>query len=250
MDDKGISYEMLQDLLRAERRSNRLCPVQPKFWSKVRDFLVEVTDAFAAEQEKDPFSRRAMMLRDEVQHAKQAAEMLWALRERKMALYGLAQLKDPTPKKPEGITRVEEEIYDALLATLKQGRQRVLDGAPPGAPPTPAAPAPADKPAASKTPAPERREPAADAPEPTPEPMPEPEAPKVVPADTPIDDMVTIRATADIPPFVGPDMQTYLLKDGDVAMVPPAIAKLLERRGKAEPLDAEPPNDVPPVGAS
>ena len=247
MDDKGISYEMLQDLLRAERRSNRLCPVQPKFWSKVRDFLVEVTDAFAAEQEKDPFSRRAMMLRDEVQHAKQAAEMLWALRERKMALYGLAQLKDPTPKKPEGITRVEEEIYDALLATLKQGRQRVLDGAPPATEPSPVAAAPVDKPLAPKAPTPEHKEPEADESEPTP--APEPDT-KVVPADTPLDDMVTIRATADIPPFVGPDMQTYLLKDGDVAMVPPAIAKLLERRGKAEPLDAEPPNDAPPVGAS
>jgi hypothetical protein len=56
----------------------------------------------------------------------------------------------------------------------------------------------------------------------------------VVPHDTkqPVD-MVTIRALGDIPPFVGPDMQTYLLKAGDLATVPPSIANLLVRRNKA-----------------
>lgn len=240
MDDKSISYEMLQDLLRAERRSNKLSPVQPRFWARVRQFLEEVMDAFRQEQEKDPFSRRAMMLRDEAQHAQQAAEGLWALRERKMALYALAQVK--TGEKPEGITRVEEELYDAIMATLLAGRSRVLEGGAPiqkpdaPAPPVPAAPAaPSQAPVEAQPAPPEAAEPddeeriaAAAA----------PAAPVEVPADTPDADMVTIRAVSDIPPFVGPDMQTYLLKEGDVAMVPQAIADLLSRRGKAEALDA------------
>jgi hypothetical protein len=50
--------------------------------------------------------------------------------------------------------------------------------------------------------------------------------------------MATIRALGDIPAFVGPDMQTYLLKAGDIASVPQSIAKLLERRKKAAILDA------------
>ncbi len=221
MDDKGISYEMLQDLLRAERRSNKLTPVQPRFWSRVREFLVEVKEAFRVEQEKDPFSRKAMMLRDEVQHAKQAAESLWALRERKMALHALAH--GPGSEAPEGITRMETEMYDAFTATLAAGRERVLQGGPvpkPETPPSEPKAAPAEVPA----PEPAEAEPKA----------PEPAAPVEVPADTPSEDMVTIRAVADIPPFVGSDMQTYLLKEGDMAMVPKAIANLLERRGKAE----------------
>lgn len=233
MDDESISYEMLQDLLRAERRSNKLTPVKPRFWSRVRDFLVEVTTAFRTVQEEDPFSRKAMMLRDEVQHARQTSESLWALRERKMALYALAQVKDEKADRPAGLTRVEEELYDTILATLRAGRARVLDGntsavkaAP--APSAPATPAPAATPVTSDE-VPVRAEPDA-------EPPAQPTAPAVVPPDRPSEDMVTIRATADIPPFVGPDMQTYLLKEGDVAMVPPAIAQLLARRGKAEAL--------------
>lgn len=199
-------------------------------------------DAFRQEQEKDPFSRRAMMLRDEAQHARQAAEGLWALRERKMALYALAQVKAPT-EKPEGITRVEEELYDALMATLQAGRARVLEG---GAPiPKPdvkvkAAPqAPAAAPDAPHAPPSESPPESADEEVDDEERIAAAERPPVeVPADTPDAAMVTIRAVSDIPPFVGPDMQTYLLKEGDVAMVPQAIADLLSRRGKAEALDA------------
>lgn len=223
MDEEGVSYEMLQDLLRAERRSNKLTPVKPRFWSRVRDFLAEVTVSFRATQEEDPFSRKAMMLRDEVQHARQTAESLWALRERKMALYALAQVRDPKADRPDGLTRVEEELYDTILMTLRAGRTRVLEGTT-TSPPVAAAP-PEPQPAA---------QPAAPA-KPTPAAVAEPK-PTVVPADAPSEEMVTIRAVADIPPFVGPDMQTYLLKEGDVAMVPPAIAQLLERRGKAEAL--------------
>ncbi len=40
-----VSYEMLQDLLRAERRSNKLMPVAARFWPDVRQFLDTVTQA-------------------------------------------------------------------------------------------------------------------------------------------------------------------------------------------------------------
>ena len=234
MDEKGISYEMLADLLRAERRSNKLSAVQPRFWSTVRDFLATVTATFRAEQEKDPFSRKAMMLRDEAQHASQAAQGLWALRERKMALYALAQAKEGGAKKPEGITRVEEEVYDALMQALRDGRRTILDMQPSPTPPPSATPRAVAKPAGATPAGREARE-AAEAAEPA-EAAEADEAgapATVVPADSPSDEAVTIRALADIPPFVGPDMQTYLLKQGDIASVPPAIAKLLERRQKA-----------------
>ncbi|HEX2065716.1 MAG TPA: hypothetical protein VHI93_02790, partial [Candidatus Thermoplasmatota archaeon] len=79
-EPEAVSYEMLQDLLRSERRSNKLVAVGPRFWIQVRDFLAVVTDAFRQEQAKDPFGRRVMMLTDEVKNARHAAESLWALR--------------------------------------------------------------------------------------------------------------------------------------------------------------------------
>jgi DNA replication initiation complex subunit (GINS family) len=260
--DDGISYEMLQDLLRTERRSNKLTPVGTRFWHDVRDFLEAVMATFREEQAKDPFSRRVMMVTDEVKHARNAAEGIWALRERKMSLYALAQVREKAPKRPEGMSPDEHKIFDHILSTLRSGRAAILEGAHLDAAPKaiPAGPAGQQRVPVTTSPAPARPpshgtpQPAAvpDTVPPTPEveavapPEAPPEtglpeavpAPTVVPADTPDVAMIMIRAICDIPAFVGPDMQTYLLKDGDIATVPEPIATLLERRKKAVTLNA------------
>lgn len=227
-----VSYEMLQDLLRSERRSNKLMPVTARFWPEVRGFLENVTQAFRIEQAKDPFSRKVMMLSDEVKNAKHAAESLWALRERKLAMLALAATKER--KQPEGITPDEGALYHDLLVQLEEVRGRIFEGtvaapsfAPPPLPVPSAAPTPTAPPHIQM---------------PVMERAPTPPAPAVVnvPSDTKGagPETVTIRALGDIPPFVGPDMQTYLLKAGDVATVPPSIANLLVRRNKASVIDA------------
>ncbi len=294
MAEERISYEMLQDLVRAERRSNRLTPVQARFWAELRAFLDDIKAGFREEQQKDPFGRRAMMARDEAQHAIQAAESLWSLRERKMSLYALAQPKTGDTERPEGLTAEEMDLYDNFVQALRAGKAKVFGEAPPAiAPPAkvrssrpaaspaapiaapsaptpsaseahaddqapPTSPKPPTAPTQPATPAspahgepipPDLHEPPSDEePQDIPEPdfaprkgfspEPEPAAPTVVPSDTPSDEMVTIRALGDIPPFVGPDMQTYLLREGDFASVPPAIARLLEKRQKAEIMQA------------
>ncbi len=244
--DESISYEMLQDMLRSERRSNKLTPVNARFWHDVRAFLDEVMAMFREEQQKDPFSRRVMMVTDEVKHARNAAESIWALRERKMSLYALAQVRETAPARPEGLTAEEQRIYDHILASLQAGRRSIMEGvklpdpgqapvptiAPtkgPSLPPTPTIEAPAPPVAQAPT---EQVEPEAASVAEAPAPVPTPE-PTIVPADTPDVELITIKALSDIPAFVGPDMQTYLLKQGDVATVPEPIAKLLERRKKA-----------------
>ncbi|MEK6976380.1 MAG: hypothetical protein AABY18_08570 [Candidatus Thermoplasmatota archaeon] len=229
-----VSYEMLQDLLRAERRSNKLMPVSARFWPEVRGFLDTVTQAFRIEQAKDPFSRQVMRLSDEVKNAKHAAESLWALRERKLAMLALAATKDR--KMPEGITPDEGALYHDFLGILEETRNRIFEGtisAPSLSPPP--LPVPSAAPLASppvQMPIHERPAEAA--------PVSAPQQTVTVPADThgATQDTITIRALGDIPPFVGPDMQTYLLKAGDIATVPPSIANLLVRRNKAAVIDA------------
>lgn len=229
-----VSYELLQDLLRAERRSNKLMPVSARFWPEVRQFLDTVTQAFRIEQAKDPFSRQVMRLSDEVKNAKHAAESLWALRERKLSMLALAATKDR--KMPEGITPDEGALYHDVLGVLEETRNRIFEGtisAPSLQPP------PLPVPSAAPPAAPAVQMPIQERP---PEPVAAPAPPQTVtvPADTanPAPETVTIRALGDIPPFVGPDMQTYLLKAGDIATVPPSIANLLVRRNKAAVIEA------------
>lgn len=230
-----VSYEMLQDLLRSERRSNKLMPVSARFWPEVRQFLENVTQAFRIEQAKDPFSRKVMMLSDEAKNAKHAAESLWALRERKLAMLALAATKDR--KMPDGITPDEGAFYHDLIAQLEEVRGRVFEGtiASPSLEP---APLPVPSLAPVRKVLPPVQMPVVEKEPPAP---PKPSPPVTVPPDTKDagPEMVTIMALGDIPPFVGPDMQTYLLKSGDVATVPPSIANLLVRRNKASVIDAE-----------
>lgn len=224
LEREGVSYEMLQDLLRSERRSNKLMPVPARFWILVRGFLDVTTEAFRLEQAKDPFSRKVMLLTDEVKNARHAAQSLWALRERKLAMLALAASKDT--KRPDALTPDEGELYAHFLTTLEAARSRVFADTPGALPPplmapplqlplaVPPAPAAASDPIVAVA---------------------RPSEPVQVPHDTkgPAPELVTIRALGDIPPFVGPDMQTYLLKNGDIASVPPSIANLLVRRQKA-----------------
>lgn len=244
MDGDEVSYETLQDMLRNEKRSNRLTPVADGFWRALQHFLQDIESEFLREQGKDPFSRKASMLRDRVVHAQQAADGVWTLRERKIALLALAHVKEGG--EPKGLTSKEKLLYNGLLDLLKTTRNGVFAGT---AAEAVAKAIPTTRPrsakeleveamaAQSKTvdddavsdPAPEaddvRDE--SDAPD-----VPAP-APRV-PSDTPNDGQVTIEAIGDIPPFVGPDMQTYILKAGDMATVPENIAALLVKRNKAK----------------
>lgn len=230
MED-GVTYETLQDLLRSERRSNRITPVNSGFWTQMQSFLRAVEDEFRDAQRDDPFSRKALMLTDRVKNARHAAENVWQLRERKLAMLALSHVKDGG--QPDGLTNREATLYEKLLRALQENRGEMFQTehvapVPTVAPPAPQAAAPVEPAPMDEVPAePEELEPPEDY---------EPEGfdgePVAVPADKP-DDMVTIRATGDIPPFVGPDMETYLLKEGDLAQVPEGIANLLVRRGKA-----------------
>jgi len=231
--DDGVSYEALQDLLRAERRSNKLMPLAPRFWTQVREFLQTVTDAFRLEQARDPFGKPVMRLTDEVKNARHAAEAIWALRERKLAMLALAAAANA--RQPEGITPDEADLYRRILDDLQSQRAQVFGGL--LAHPSPSPNAAAAPPVPTPTPSPPLQVPIQ---EPGPAAIAPPTPTPVVPADTTgsAPDMVTIRALGDIPPFVAPDMQTYLLKAGDIATVPPSIANLLVRRGKAALVDA------------
>lgn len=252
VDEERISYEMLLDLVRQERRTNKLVPLVGQFWPQLKEFLDELVAEFREEQGKDPFSRKVMLLTDEVKNARHAGDNLWRLRERKLAMLALSRPKDRKP--PTGTTLQEGKLFHAIMDTLnatqvavfaehagsaKAARPRAAIAAsqqatpaPQAAPSEPPAETDAEAAAGNNLPA-DAREPEAPEVQPEPPAAAEPAEPAIVPADTPDANLVTIRALGDIPPFVGPDMETYILKSGDMASVPEDIAKLLVRREKA-----------------
>lgn len=254
MDGDEVSYETLQDMLRNEKRSNRLTPIQDGFWRALQNFLKDIESEFLREQGKDPFSRKASMLRDRVVHAQQAADGVWTLRERKIAMLALAHVREGGA--PKGLTTKEKVLYQGLLDIINTTRQGVFAGTAAEAVAKAALEAPTApvkeevEVAASEPPKSEPDTDAdadADAEEAvddhvdeaakteTPEEPPVERPAKVdVPPDTPDDGQVTIEALGDIPPFVGPDMKTYNLKEGDMATVAENIAELLVKRNKAK----------------
>lgn len=239
VEEGGVSYETLQELLRSERRSNKLTPVPNGFWRDLRAFLQEAEEEFHREQRKDPWARRAMMLSDRVKNARHAAETVWALRERKLAMLALAHAKDGG--EPDGLTKREVELYGRILGVLQEGRRTVFEDSAAPSEPGPAQPAqeaPGPLPGEDVDEERTEAERVSDEVPAVPEPVPEPTETPAVPPDRPGEALVTIRALGDIPPFVGPDMQTYLLQEGDLASVPGGIAQLLVRRGKAAVVDA------------
>lgn len=135
---------------------------------------------------------------------------------------------------PEGITPDEGALYQDFLNVLEETRSRIFEGtvsAPSLGPPPLPVPSPAPV-AAAPLQMPIHERPADVAP-------PAAAAPTVtVPPDTPAAEVATIRALSDIPPFVGPDMNQYLLKAGDIAVLPRSIANLLVRRNKAAIIEA------------
>lgn len=214
-----MSYEVLQDLLRSERRSNRPGSLAPRFWIETRTFLESITQQFRNEQARDPFNTGLMRLIDQVKNARGAAESLWAVRERKLAQAALAR----EGKRPDGLTPEEVEVWNGLRQTLDRARETILQQAGTATSAAAVAGVPLAEPVRATPPAARATPPA-------------PAPPVAVPADTQAAaqvELVTIRALGDIPPFVGPDMQTYLLKEGDLASVPPSIANLLIKRKKA-----------------
>ena len=245
---ENVSYEMLQDLLRAERRSNKLMPMPARFWILTREFLATIVAEFRREQALDPFGRKVMLLTDQVKNARHAADSLWAVRERKIAMLALAATKDR--KRPEALTPEEVRLYQDLVERLDAARGVAFEGLPqpapalvvPSAAPAPVGPPIPIPPQVALPPTPQRVAAAPVAPGPVAALAPASLAkPTVVPADTKAGanaEMVTVRALMDIPPFVGPDMQTYFLKSGDIASVPPSIANILVMRKKASVLDA------------
>jgi DNA replication factor GINS len=209
-----FTFETLSAQESLEKKSRGLTKIEPSFFRWANSYLGQLEAAYQKEYGQNPGSKRAAFLSDELRNAQNKAEELWKAREKKILQSAQVNArKDPLPPPPDHLTREESEFYHQLVQVLRSQWQRILPlrtrlerlGA--RAPPAASSPKPSPAPAeASPTPA---------------------------PAAAGKDEVATIRALVDIPPFVGFDGKTYRIKKGEVLTIPKKFALILKERNHA-----------------
>ena len=210
-----FNFETLSSAEGLEKKSRALTKIEPSFFRYVANYLETLEANSRKEQEKNPASKRGAFLSDELRNATNKAEEMWKSREKKIVQFAQVNArKDPVPPAPENLTRDESAFYHGLLTLFRDQWKRYVPTRAGGEPlPAPAAKA-APVPSAISSPAPVA-----------------PSAPATEAASE--DEVQTIRALADIPPFVGFDGKTYRIKKGDVVSLPKKFAKILKERNQA-----------------
>ena len=220
--DGPFTFETLSSKEAEEKKSRSLTKIEASFFRYVANYLEQLESAYRKEQEMNASSKRGAFLVDELRNATNKGEELWKTREKKIVQ--LAQVnarKEPPPPPPENLTREESALYQNLMTLLREQWQRLLpqrSTVQTGHPPAVRAqtPAPAATAAPLVTPA-----------QATPSVTPPPSV-----AESP-DEVQTIRALVDIPPFIGYGGKTYRIRKGEVLSLPKPLAAILKDRNQA-----------------
>jgi len=225
MADEEVTFERVTKVYREESSKKALTRLEHNFYSKLAAYLKGLEARAAEEVAKGPNSPKAMLLQDELRKVLKKRDQVFQYRERKIAL--LASSKASGGQADiSGLATPEAELFDRLVALLKQTREAAF-----GAAPAPAQAPPPAPPAAEPAPAPK-------APEPAPAFQRLAEPPRKIAPPAP-KDLVVVHVLEDIPAFAGIDAK-YTLRKEDVVTLPRAIAKVLVDRGKVRIVQTPP----------
>lgn len=202
---EDISFERITRVYRDESSKKSLTLLEPDFWERVARYVAKLEADLGAERAKNPNSKSAMLLQDELRKVGQKREQIYQYRERKIGLLASAKVGGEVVE-TRGLARPEPELLDGLVALLADARAAAMGAG---------TVAPTAVPEASERPAPK------------------------VPKARAAPDGVLVRVLEDVPPFAGPD-QTYRLRKEDLVTLPPQLAKVLVDRGKARPVTLAP----------
>lgn len=220
-----FTFETLSKQEAQERRAPRLTRLEGHFFQELRTYLELLEVSYRKEQERNPASKKVQFLGDELRNARRKAEALWEARERKIVLTALANARVPSSATtlPEGLTREEQPLFESLTRIFLDTQARML----PGEPPIVESPA-QDRAIVHATAGGSMSAPSAP-------PRGGATVPVPAPATAPpagAEETETVRALADIPPFIGFDGKTYRIKKGEVLTLPKRFVKILKDRGQ------------------
>jgi len=133
MPKEELNCEKLRQILEMERmeriRKNRgLTKIDPDFYSNLTNYLNGLQKSFEEEYKINPTSPKTILLRDELNRAKNLSENIFEIREEKIVMASLSTIKGG---KPDLSLMVKEEktLYEDLLNVLKESR-KIFSGMP------------------------------------------------------------------------------------------------------------------------
>ncbi|MDI6917509.1 MAG: hypothetical protein QMC80_06900 [Thermoplasmatales archaeon] len=134
MPKEELNCEKLRQILEMERmeriRKNRgLTKIEPDFYSNLTNYLNGLQKSFEAEYKINPTSPKTILLRDELNRAKNLGENIFEIREEKIVMAALSTIKGGEPDL--GLMVKEEKIlFNSLLKLLKESREETLNTKP------------------------------------------------------------------------------------------------------------------------
>jgi len=134
MPKEELNCEKLRQILEMERmeriRKNRgLTKIDPDFYSNLTNYLNGLQKSFEEEYKINPTSPKTILLRDELNRAKNLSENIFDIREEKIVMASLSTIKGGNPDLGL-MVKEEKTVYNSLLKLLKESREKMFSTKP------------------------------------------------------------------------------------------------------------------------
>lgn len=123
-----VSFEELREVHRKERASPKLVEIQASFWKDVSEYFARKMEKYN-ELKNNPskFTDKVLnRFEKEIRNAGRIIRELYTLRERKISRIANAIVATNEEQDIQDMLPEEQKIYDALIMTLKSGREAIL----------------------------------------------------------------------------------------------------------------------------
>lgn len=236
MSEEELDYETISQLFQKERKVSRLTEITPDFYEAVSKYLTKLEQEYSKESNKNPTSPTTLLLREEHLKITKLLKQIYEIRERKVVLSALNQVKGVSHE-ISNITRQEQELLDNIVNVLERTRAPILQLSQPSQGALESNDAPPIQPSktsAPSAPAEEQEVSMIEDHEPEPEEVQEN-------SSSPDRDFIVALVLEDLSSFVGTDLKTYNLKKEEVVCLPKNVATVLLKTEKIRILEPASP---------
>ncbi|MEM0466132.1 MAG: hypothetical protein QXX20_00810 [Candidatus Thermoplasmatota archaeon] len=198
-DLEEISYKNLRRLQQQEQASPGLMQIPPTFYEQLTSYLQNLEQKLS--NENNPTKNK--IYHEEIQNIRKIVQSIYELREKKIVQAALSAVRGARPD-VKNFIEPEKELYEQLIAAITKTRTDLLITSKKNDQKTPA------ESISNQQVGPKQDSQRSDS------------------NGTPV-----VRMLADVPEFVGFDLQIYSLKKDDVLALDQEISSLLVKRGVA-----------------
>lgn len=112
-----------------ERREPQITKLDADFYERLDRHLKNLQKEYEKEYQSNPASSKTMLLSEELRRAKHAVKDIYDMRERKIILLALSEVKG-IAQDTAALAKNEKNVYDCVLEVLKGGREQAFRSTP------------------------------------------------------------------------------------------------------------------------